>query len=243
MNLVADIGNSFAKIGIFDGEKRVELVRPEILSKEFADSLTRKFNIDAIIISSVSTGYDHFRDIFNSGNPPIFFLTASLPLPFSIGYKTPDTLGSDRIAGIAGAHNKFPGTNVLVIDAGTAVTYDLLLSDNTYPGGNISPGLNTRFRSLHHFTGRLPLVEAGKTDSNLGKDTESAIRVGVQSGLIFEINEYIRRFKNNYKDLEIIITGGDSYFLKDYFNFSFTFAPELIIEGLNHILNYNVKIT
>ena len=241
MNLVADIGNSFVKIGIFDGKELVKLERAGAFSKDIAETLISEFKITAAIVSSVSVDYDSVMEIFKGYKFPVFLLTASIQLPFKIGYGSPGTLGPDRIAGIAGAHNKFPGTNVLVVDAGTAITYDLLLNNSNYPGGNISPGLYTRFRSLHYYTGRLPLVEPGKTTSELGNDTESAIRTGVQSGLIFEINEYIRRFETKYKDLEVIITGGDSFFLKEYFDFRFTFAPDLIIEGLNHILNYNVK--
>jgi len=241
MNLVADIGNSFTKIGIFDGEELVNLEKSGALAGDITAKLLSKYKITAAIVSSVASGYDVVKEIFREYEIPLLLLTASIPLPFKIGYRSPGTLGADRIAAIAGAHNKFPGTNVLVVDAGTAVTYDLLLSDNNYPGGNISPGLYTRFRALHQFTGKLPLVEPGKTISELGTDTESAIRSGVQTGLIFEINEYIRRFETRYKELEIIVTGGDSLFLKEYFDFRFTYAPDLIVEGLNHILNYNVK--
>jgi len=243
MNLVADIGNSFTKIGIFDGEEMIHLEKVGIFTPDLASVLVSNYKIDAAIVSSVSAGYEDVMEIFGEFSQPLFLLSASMPLPFRIGYDSPGTLGSDRIAGIAGAHNKFPDTNVLVVDAGTAVTYDLLLSNNNYPGGNISPGLYSRFRALNHFTGKLPLVEPGITTSELGTDTESAIRTGVQSGLIFEINEYIRRFESRYKNLEVILTGGDSLFLKDYLNFRFTFAPDLIVEGLNHILNYNVKTT
>lgn len=241
MNLVADIGNSFTKIAVFDGDTIMEVVRTEGLSHDAIRPLFDGFNIDAVIVSSVTGENDLYRNIFGEPGLPLFFLNALIPLPFRIEYRSPETLGSDRIAGIAGAHNKFINTTVLVIDAGTAVTYDLLLSNGTFPGGNISPGLTTRFKALNQFTGRLPLVKEGRQESLLGTDTEGAIRAGVQSGLIFEINEYIRTFKNKYKDLEVIITGGESHFLRDYINFSFTFAPDLIIEGLNHILNYNVK--
>lgn len=243
MNLAADIGNSFTKIGIFKGEKMIDLVRSSILTDDIIDKLVTKHRVERMIVSSVTSDHDHSGSALGRFNLPLFILDSSLPLPFKIEYNTPGTLGADRVAGIAGAHNKFAGNNVLVIDAGTAITYDLLLSNNVYPGGNISPGLNTRFRALHEFTGRLPMVETGITHSDIGYDTESAIRTGVQSGIIFEINEYIRSFKNRHKELKVILTGGDSSFLKDYINFSFIFAPDLVIEGLNHILNYNVKIS
>jgi type III pantothenate kinase len=242
MNLIADIGNSTTKIALFKGNHLVSLKRDTNLTGELINSLIGDKKIDAIIISSVSAGDDYIKELFSAYKAPLLILNKSLPLPFDIGYSTPESLGSDRIAGIAGAHNKFAGKNVLVIDAGTAITYDMLLSNNIYPGGNISPGLNTRFKSLNQFTGRLPLIEVGSMISDIGSTTESAIRNGVQMGLIFEINEYIRSFKNRYNDLEIVLTGGDSKFLKDYIDFSVTFAPELIMEGLNHILNYNVKV-
>ena len=239
MNLVADIGNSLTKIGIFDNDELITVIKEESFDEKLLASLEKQYPITKIIISSVAVSK------INPGSKgpsagKIFTLGPDTRLPFTIKYSTPSTLGPDRLAGIAGAYNKLAGKNVLVIDLGTAVTFDLLEGD-TYLGGNISPGLRTRFRALHHFTGKLPEVEASQLYPEIGTDTISAIRSGVQSGLIFEINEYIRSLNKKYKDLEVIITGGDASFFDSFIDGRHVHHPNLIIEGLNYILNYNVK--
>lgn len=243
MNIAIDIGNSWSKIGIFNGSLKGEVFRVE--NSTVADHLKRIADRQPgpcrFVISSVGADTSLTNRLAEIAETEPLYVTALVSLPFTIGYKTPETLGSDRIAAVAGAHNKFPGINVLVIDAGTAVTYDILRSDRVWPGGSISPGMVTRFMSLNTFTEKLPLVESSNIWEITGNDTVSAIRSGVQSGLIFEINEYIRTFKNKYKELKVLVTGGDGSFLADKLSHETTVAPDLVLEGLNHILNYNVK--
>lgn len=243
MNIAVDIGNSWSKIGIFNGSMKGEVLR--VGNSTVSDHITRISEEQSgpcrFVISAVGVDNRLASRIAELGDTDPLYVTASVNLPFTIGYRTPETLGSDRIAAVAGAHNKFPGMNVLVIDAGTAVTYDILRSDRVWPGGSISPGMRTRFMSLNTFTEKLPLVESSNSWEITGNDTVSAIRSGVQSGLIFEINEYIRTFKNKYKELKVLVTGGDGSFLADKLSHESTVAPDLVLEGLNHILNYNVK--
>jgi len=128
----------------------------------------------------------------------------------------------------------------MVIDAGSAVTYDFL-SGKIYKGGNISPGLSMRFRALHRFTGKLPHGSTTDHYPSPGKNTMEAVTAGVIDGLIFEINEYIREFEEKNIDSVIVFTGGDSGYLKDRINYKVIYHPDLVLEGLNHILEYNAK--
>jgi type III pantothenate kinase len=168
----------------------------------------------------------------------VHILSHRSKLPFRIGYETPETLGTDRIAGVAGAFNLFPSSDLLVIDAGTAITYDFL-SNGCYKGGNISPGLGIRFRSLNEYTGRLPLVAPADNFTFPGRNTTDSILAGVITGVTYEINEYIRTFEKKINDLKILLTGGDGGFLKSKINHQVTYVPDIVIDGLNFILEYN----
>lgn len=239
MNLIIDIGNTVSKLAVFEMSEKIFISRIQLITEPLLREIKDRFSIDKVIYSIVSS--DNYSEALvhkSIGIEPVK-LTNSTPLPFSLDYLSPETLGTDRLAGVAGAYNKFPGRNVLIIDAGTAVTYDFLTSDGIFTGGNISPGLAMRFRALHEFTGRLPLVKPENEFSTPGKTTEEAIRAGVQQGLIFEINEYIRTFKKRHRDLVVLLTGGDGRFIMKNRGLQAVYTPDLIVEGLNYILNYN----
>lgn len=243
MNIAVDIGNSFSKIGLFNDNLKVDVFR--IANSSVSNHIKKIFKKESapcgLVLSSVGDDKNLIRQLAELAETNPLVVSASVKLPFTIGYQSPESLGSDRIAAIAGAYNKFHESNVLVVDAGTAVTYDILRSDGFWPGGSISPGLTTRYRALKRFTRNLPLVERKETWGITGDDTISAIRSGVQSGLIFEINEYIRNFKIVYKELNVIVTGGDGSFVADNLSHEVTNSPDIVLEGLNHILNYNAE--
>lgn len=239
MNLAIDIGNSSCKAGLYDRQEKVSISIAENPDDGFIENIISEYKIRRTIISSVRKEEPLIKNLLESEGIPVIILSYTTPLPFRMLYETPETLGTDRLAAVAGAHELFPETNVLVIDAGTAITYDLLDSVNNYVGGNISPGLHMRFRALHEFTGRLPMVSRSDIFGNLGVNTGDAIRSGVQTGLIFEINEYIRNLKNNYSELEVIITGGDAEFFSGKIEEKCTVSRDLVVDGLNYILNYN----
>jgi type III pantothenate kinase len=161
-------------------------------------------------------------------------------LPFRIEYETPETLGADRIAAVAGAFRIYPSEEVLIIDAGTAITFDFL-SASQYKGGNISPGIAMRFRALNTFTDKLPLLSPTEEFHNPGRNTADAITAGVITGVIYEINEYIRTFEKKHADVKIILTGGDSGFLKEKIAGNVTYSPDIVTDGLNYILEYNAE--
>ncbi|HKL32104.1 MAG TPA: type III pantothenate kinase, partial [Tangfeifania sp.] len=161
------------------------------------------------------------------------------PLPIENLYQTKDTLGKDRIAAVVGAFDLYPNTNVLVIDAGTAITFDIINEQGQYLGGNISPGLEMRFKALNKFTGRLPLVRKNDFDNLYGRTTEEAILAGVQHGIVFETDKAIETFKEFYNNLKVIITGGDAIFFDKKLKNSFFVHFNLTALGLNRILEHN----
>ncbi|MDT8401901.1 MAG: type III pantothenate kinase [Bacteroidales bacterium] len=239
MNLAIDIGNSSCKAGIYMAGKKEYVKYAACRDISFVEEFISHHDIDRAILSSVRRENRSFRELLDDKGIETLILSHQTPLPFKMSYESPETLGTDRLAAVAGAHNMFGKSNVLVIDAGTAVTYDLLESGSVYAGGNISPGLELRFKALNEFTGRLPLVSKADSFGNLGVNTVDAIRSGVQTGLVFEINEYIRTLKKKYGKLKVIITGGDGKFLAGKLETGFILEPHLVLDGLNYILDYN----
>ncbi len=240
MNLIVDIGNTSIKVAVYDGLKQRTLFREMDFNYPRLKDRLSSFHIDKAIISSVKEITEEISYQLSSDIPFVHTLNHKSLFPFTIDYETPETLGTDRIAAVAGAFNMFPGTEVLIIDAGTAITYDFLSGD-IYKGGNISPGLMIRFRALNRFTGRLPLISPTYKYSFPGKNTSDAIAAGVITGLSYEINEYIRTFKKQHGECNIILTGGDSEFLKDKLDYEVIYMPDIVTDGLNYILNYNAK--
>lgn len=162
-------------------------------------------------------------------------------LPFRVMYRSKESLGYDRIAAAAGAMDRFPGMNVAIFDFGTAITIDFITENREYLGGNISPGLSTRFRSLHDHTAGLPLVKKDRGFPSFGIDTRSAIAAGVQRGIVHEITGYIHDFKERYSHCELIATGGDAAFFKPFLTHPLIVDPLLVLRGLNAILEFNLK--
>ena len=240
MQLIIDIGNSSAKVAFFKGDTLIEDFRVEhaalcqLLREKASDGA-----IQAAIISSVIPLSEEMEQAINAFPCPFLRMSAQLKMPFAITYRTPATLGSDRLAAVAGACLQQPGRNLLVIDVGTAITYDLLTADNIYLGGNISPGIGMRFKALHHFTGKLPLVRKEGDRIHIGDSTESAIREGVLQGVDKEIEGYIQEYTLKYPGLLVFLTGGGAFLLDNRVK-SRTFADSLlVIKGLNRILELN----
>ncbi len=242
MNLIFDIGNTATKIALFDRNEKITSFRTKQYSWEKLQEIFSPYQskLEKAIVSTVRDTPEFIIDMATLGIPYVQILSHKTKLPFHNEYESPETLGTDRIAAVAGAYYLYPGRNVLIIDAGSAVTYDYL-SGKSFKGGNISPGLSMRFRALHRFTGKLPLGSTIDKFASPGKNTLEAITAGVINGLIFEINEYIHTFEEKYLDFKVILTGGDSGYLKDRIDHKVTYMPDLVLEGLNHILEYNAK--
>ncbi len=165
-------------------------------------------------------------------------LDEKTPVPITIQYKTPQTLGRDRIASAVAAYKKHPDRNLLVIDAGTAITYDFIQAGGIYSGGNISPGMTIRFKALNNYTRHLPLLDENGDIPELGSNTETAIRSGVVNGILKEMNAYIDEIKVKYPDLLVFLTGGHSFYFETKLKKSIFADGNLVLNGLNEILNY-----
>jgi type III pantothenate kinase len=238
MNFIADIGNTVIKLALAENMKVIKSERFDNLSVKKLKEFMKGKKTGKAIICAVRPVPGVLTSYLEKNTGLVHILSYRSKLPFKIKYKTPDTLGPDRIAAVAGAFITFAGSDVLVIDAGTAITYDFLCGTE-YLGGNISPGIGTRFHALNAFTGKLPLVSLSGKYSTPGQSTEDAIRAGVINGVIYEINEYIRTFEEKHKDPKVILTGGDSGFLRGKISGNVVCSPDLVTIGLNYILEYN----
>ena len=240
MNLVIDQGNSLTKTGVFD---QSGLIRSHSLKNPDENSfmnLLNEFRIDQLMVSSVTQDGQRLYEMLRKHVGKGHFFDMHTKLPFTNLYQTPETIGKDRLAAVAGAMHQFPMEDVFVIDAGTAITYELITRHQVYQGGNIAPGLQMRFKALNHFTSRLPLCEPDDAFALLGNSTQSAITAGVQNGLIFEIDGYIDTLKKQYPELHIIITGGDADFFAGKLKNPIFVDQNLVLKGLNRILEQNV---
>ena len=187
MNLIVDIGNTSTKLAVYEDHEKLSVSSINELNCEELEKDLSGLKIKKAIISSVKKLPPFITDMLFTNIPFVHVLSHKSKLPFNIDYETPETLGSDRIAAVAVAYNLFPGAEILIIDAGTAITFDFL-SANVYRGGNISPGLTMRFKALNKFTGRLPLVSPKDNFTFPGRNTTDAITAGVITGVTYEIN-------------------------------------------------------
>jgi type III pantothenate kinase len=241
MNIVIDIGNSFKKVSVFHKNDEVFNSVKENLDTDFLSDVLKKYRIAAGILSSVSGDVKNIVNYLQKKLTRFVVLTHTTRLPYINNYQTKETLGKDRLAGIAGAFALYPDENVLVIDAGTAITYDVITKSGEYIGGNISEGLEMRFKALHQFTHQLPQLKPVEDWDKLGNSTDSAIIAGVQNGILMEVEGTIDLLKSKLYPLKVIITGGNARFFDNKLKNTIFVVPNLISIGLNSILNYNVK--
>ncbi|WP_417885150.1 type III pantothenate kinase [Zunongwangia sp.] len=240
MNLVIDLGNTFAKTALFQGDKILEVFKiPRMdFSRKIEKILSNYPEIKKAVVCSVLRDTEPIKKKLK--NYPILDVSENPKLPFCNKYSTPESLGNDRIALAAAAAHQYPNQNCLVIDAGTCITYDLLNQNKEYLGGGISPGLRLRFDSVHKFTEKLPLITVDNNHLKLvGTSTEESLRSGIQLGFVAEIDGMISNYKSEFKDLTVILTGGDNQFLSKRLKNSIFANSNFLLEGLNHILEYN----
>lgn len=239
VNLVIDIGNTTAKVAIFKDNTIVEVFRSSNQSLDCLPEILERFPVRQGIVASVISLTKKITEQLEALPFSVILLNATTPIPIENLYHTPETLGCDRLAAIIGASEIYPGRNLLVIDAGTAITFDFINAHGQYLGGNISPGKSMRFKALHTFTNKLPLLSEEGNRVPLGIDTDTAIREGVMKGIEYEIKGYIDSFQKNYPDLLVFLTGGDGFLFETSLK-NLIFADKfLVLKGLNRILNYN----
>ena len=239
MNLIIDIGNTAAKVALFDGGEMVEVLTESNQSLDCLEALCAKYPVEQGIVATVIDLSERVLAALVALPFPLLWLDSKTPLPVTNLYETPETLGYDRMAAVVGANEQYPRRDILVIDAGTCITYEFIDSKGQYHGGNISPGMQMRFKALNQFTGRLPLIDSNGRKLPMGRDTETAIRAGVLKGMEYEISGYIESMKHKYPELLVFLTGGDGFSFDSSVK-SIIFADRfLVLKGLNRILNYN----
>ncbi|WP_035559591.1 type III pantothenate kinase [Hymenobacter sp. IS2118] len=241
--LALDIGNTAVKAGCFEGallrEMQAGLTAPEVLA------LVQHWQPAHVIVASVAEDAalrtDELRELVPG--EILTFSPATTAVPLRHAYATPHTLGADRLAAAVGAAGLRPGQPTLIIDAGTALKFDVVTADETYHGGSIAPGLAMRFRALHTFTGRLPLLERPATDATIplvGDSTTGSLLSGVVNGMVAEIVDFIAQYQQLYPGIGVLLTGGDAAFLAARLPARIFVVPELVLLGLNRILAYHV---
>ena len=239
MNLVIDAGNTATKLGVFDKDELIFRAKFESSDlDEVLPSVFSNYSISDAIVSSVSALRKQEIDILKE-KCNVFWLSAETPVPFVNLYETPHTLGVDRIALTAAAVSDFPKNNVLVIDAGTCITYDFKNANEEYLGGAISPGIHMRYKAMHNQTANLPLLEIEAVESVIGSTTTKAMHVGVIEGVCGEIESITAKYKVKYEDLTVILTGGDAAFLAKRLKNTIFALPNFLLTGMNYILEFN----
>ena len=233
MKLIIDIGNTLVKYAIFSSDEIVIIYKKNDVEISFMQELIQKHHVNDVIISSVRDKVDGDFGI------KTLYLNHLTPLPITINYETPETLGNDRIANIVAASVLYPNKNILIIDAGTCITIDFIDQNKEYQGGRISPGIEMRYKSLHKYTSNLPKLTISNTAQQIGKDTNSSIVSGVEKGVVAEIETIIDDFINENEDLFVIVTGGDTFFFENTLKNSIFADQNLVLKGLNEILKYN----
>lgn len=239
VSLCIDFGNTNLKAALFFGDRMAE----KFTFKE-ADSyqtLQRILNIHSPQKTILSSVINHSKDIeiLLQNESSLIVLNSQTKLPFLNAYGSPETLGHDRLALVAGLSKKFPGEDSLVISIGTCITYNFLAKNNAFRGGAISPGVDIRLKSMHEHTDKLPLVNREGHFSILGYDTETSIRSGAINGIASEIDGMILRYEAQYGKINAVLTGGDAPFFESRLKYKIFADTNFLFKGLYAILEHN----
>ncbi len=243
MNLIIDVGNTRAKLALFKGFDLIE--KNTVLEEEFTLAYITLFfqknKIESSILSASGVVEKSLLDFLQT-KENFILLSDQTPIPITNSYGTPKTLGKDRLASVIAAHYLFPKKNCLVIDCGTCTTYNFINEKDEFLGGNITPGLKMRLEAMHTLTAKLPLVELEKNDISLvGNDTKTALQSGAQLGALYEMQGFIDAYVQRFGKIRTLLTGGNAdFFVKRLKNQIFA-DSNLVLIGLNVILNYNFK--
>lgn len=228
MNLAIDIGNTAVKWALFEGTVLTESGEWRAADGEWE-----------------APGAERTLVCASGEVPPALAslprLTADSALPIRLDYRTPQTLGADRIAAACGAWALHPGEDCLVVDAGTCITVDFVGADGVYHGGAIMPGLQMNLRALHTFTARLPLVDIDgvRKAPVAGRSTEESIVAGTLGATMLALAGYVAVYRQRCPQLHVLLTGGDAHRLVEAGATGWETHPQLTLIGLNKILIYN----
>lgn len=238
MDLIIDIGNTRIKYGFFQNGELMQ--KRYCAENELIQELSQlNVEVNRIMISSVKSIKQELQDVLKNSTSKVYYLSTALKLPFNNAYHSPETIGADRLALAAGGLKQFPNQAVLVIDMGTCMTFDFIDEKSNYLGGAIAPGLLMRFKALHEFTGKLPMVSAKQPKDLIGSTTEESMRSGVVNGMLKELDGIIDEYKMRYPGVKIILTGGDSSFFDKKLKSSIFADAEILLKGMHFILEHH----
>ncbi len=239
MNLAIDIGNTQIKIGLFEGNELKEV----FLKEEALDEILASAKVQYAIVSKTGANDVIECKLKQQKHLQTLVLSDKLSLPLQNLYRTPETLGADRLAGSVAASFIYPQQTVLKIDFGTCITFDFVTATGQYMGGAISPGMMMRFKALHNYTSKLPLIDPMQfTHYDLtGTDTATSIVSGVINGVVHEVDGIIKEYAQRFDNLKVVATGGDAGLFVTLLKSEIFARPYLVLEGLNRILNYNIN--
>lgn len=241
MNLIVDIGNTRTKLALTEGGEVLEHFALDSLHAAAVEELLLGRRPARTIVSSTRGRVPEILELLRPHTDYLLEFTPSTPVPILSDYLTPATLGRDRLAAAVGAVQLFPERDVLIVDFGTALTFDLVTADGTFRGGTISPGLGLRLRSLHEHTASLPLCAPTDDAGVLGRSTTEAIERGAMNSVTFEVEGYIARLKGRFDNLCVIFTGGDAKFFDKRIKNTIFASRNLVVCGLDRILEYNAR--
>ena len=245
MNLVIDEGNSRTKVALFDKNDKL---KKALVYKSFSsvdvERLCSLYPIEASIISSVVNIEPAVVNALHRLSKHFVLFDHLTPLPISNSYASPATLGLDRLAAAVGAVSLCPQTNLLIIDAGSAITYDYVTFEGNFIGGNIAPGIKMRLTALHKMTKKLPFVELEENEliPLFADNTRDAIAAGVIRGISYEVRGYMRALSEKGEIFKTFLTGGNApYIQNNVRNADLRYEKNLTLIGLNRILTKNLK--
>jgi type III pantothenate kinase len=242
LNLCVDWGNTNVKAAIFDNDQlHQQFTFSAEAALENVSHILNTFQPVKAILSSVVKNNEEVTNLIKAKIKTLVKLDGYTRLPVNNAYLSSDTIGPDRLALVVGGHGQFPEKNNLVISLGTCITYNLVQKNKTFRGGAISPGLHMRLKAMHTLTDNLPDVSINGDLLLLGYDTATCMRSGAVFGMAAEIDGMIKDYENQYPDFNAILTGGDAPYFASKIKSKIFADPDLLLKGLNLILNYNVS--
>jgi type III pantothenate kinase len=235
--LVVDAGNTSIKIALFEGKELSKVTRFEPNDIEKMRSIYSHYGCPPTIIASVrsSEETENLLQLFENS----ILATSTIKLPITLAYETKTTLGIDRICNAVSIHASTLGKNAVCFDIGTCLKVDCVTHDGIYLGGSIAPGIDLRFKSLHDYTAKLPLISEKKVPSLVGKSTTESILSGVMNGMQAEVIQLMEQYRQLWPEVVIHITGGDAHFFDFLYKKNIKIDENLTLKGLFNLYLFN----
>tara|TARA_B100001057_G_scaffold486226_1_gene567087 strand:- start:4408 stop:5124 length:717 start_codon:yes stop_codon:yes gene_type:complete len=237
MNLLVDIGNSNCKIAITKDYTIVEEFHSSTNLLKKIKNLFSEYKITHSCLSNVSTPNIELIELLKN-NSYFFDLKNNNYLPFKNPYKK-GLVGDDRLALICAVKKDYPDQNILIIDIGTCITYDIMTENNNYVAGGISPGIKLRFDSINQGAFLIKKIKPNYPKDLKAYDTESSVNIGTLIGVQLEIEGFIKKYSSQYANLKVIITGGDSIYLSGIIKNTIFTSSNYVFKGLEYLIETN----